>query len=1226
MGRYLGKRKVTAMCEQDPQSASTSAAMGEIGMIKVVCDFLHDTFRYDSDIGEKLAGTFDDRSFWRILLHDGVASENDVVAIQSLIERAHIDAAAARGQELVSLRVKEGGYRPFTMRVVGEYNASGRADVLYVLFIDVGEEYGVNRRLIERMGTDELTGLERRDVFLARVRRLVREAPPSTYVMAYFDVDKFSLINESYGHQRGDSLLRFIAHATEEACRQANGLCCRLSADCFAVCVRHEPAIGEQFLKNYRAAFRREDIPIEITISFGLCVIDDPSLSPEIVLDHAALAQRSVKGSYVTRYAYYDDALRRTRLRRQEIEGEMNAARKKNQFDIYVQPQFSLSTGRLTGGETLVRWFHPERGIIMPSEFIPIFEQNGFISELDSFVWERACALLKKWIAADGENALSLSVNISRVNLLHMDVVKTLCTLTERYGVPPRLLRLEITESAYADNPRQLIEVVQALQACGFAVEMDDFGSGYSSLNTLKDVPIDALKLDLQFLAGDTVSGRGGSIINSIIRMARWLQLPVVAEGVETRQQADFLISVGCDCAQGYLYGKPMPVTEFEAIMHAEQRAEAESPVYVDMADANAFWNPDSQETLIFNSYVGGAAIMEYAGGHVELLRANGKFRDMMRMENIGRYVYILEKVMLPEDRKLFIEMLDDAIASGEETTCTTRLFDAKRGGDACFWLRNRARVLCKSRSYTIFYIAIEDVTAEHEAQQRYHISQDTLLAAAAHTHLQYWTYNFVNNTSVQGVEAKNNDSGLPKYIENYPQALFDLGFIHPDHIEAYRKLHTDLKAGARTVSTDALTGGEGHWEWRKIRYTAVPDEDGVVRSAIGTSESLSAYKALEQRFMTAVQQCGLLTWTLDLRARSIHTELLAKNGIMDQDTLTDMPESFLAKGYVHPEDAAAFAEAYEKMYAGEAEALAVVRCRPYRGERNEWRWYRLTFTAVADKDGRTGTAVCSGMDVTEQVNMQARYHEAVSYYESLDPAQYESILHANITNGTAETKDGALLPYARAVTLLTERIPDEAERARMEKALSPDTFTGDYNRGASRFSYEYRLRFGDGAVRWVCTNVRLLLDTGRQELCAFIFTRDINDDKMKALVFERIVLEDYDFVTIIDTVHDSFIAFVTDSSDEFIPSAEQYSFSDAAEIFALTTAPEDDAHLYIRETRIPHMLRRLSEEGSYSFQYHERLRDGSLKRKRMSLKMIDESTGYVCLTRLDVERMTGEG
>lgn len=1196
---------------------------GNLGVICISYDCRNDDFRYEADTGEKLAGVYDVRPFWEILQSDHVANEEDTKAVRAFVLRACMDGTAKRDKLLVSLFDVRGASHRFWVRITGEYDADGQAERLTILLIDVTEEAEANVQLQHRTVTDDLTGLLLRNVFLSRVEALVAGAPPRTYVMVYFDIDEFSVINDRYGHAKGDEFLRFIADTIRRTCGESC-LCCRIHADCFAVCTENDPAHMESFVHNYQQVLRNAKVPFEINASFGLCVIDDLTLSSSIILDRAALAQRSVKGSYITRYAYYDDALRRIRLQRQAIESEMNAALKQGQFDIYIQPQFALSTGRLIGGEALARWFHPERGMIMPGEFVPIFEQNGFIRELDSYVWERACKLLKKWIAEDGEDALSISVNISRVNLLNMDVTEKLCALTEQYGVPPRMLRLEVTESAYADNPQQLIDVVARLQARGFTVEMDDFGSGYSSLNTLKEVPVNALKLDLRFLAGDNVSGRGGSIINSVIRMARWLQLPIVAEGVETQRQADFLHSVGCDFVQGFLYGKGIPVAEFEAMMRACLHGRyGEVSTQVNMADANAFWNPDSQETLIFNSYVGGAAIMEYADGHVELLRANKKFRAMMRMENIGRHVYILEKIMFPEDHARFIAMLENAMESGEEGTCITRLHDGNKGGESCFWLRNRVRVLCKSRTYTIFYIAIEDITAEREAQQRYHISQDTLMAAAAHTHLQYWTYDMVRNASVQGIEAANNDSGLPKYIENYPQALFALGFIHPDHVETYRKLHTDLKNGAHTVSADVLTGGEGHWQWRKIRYTAVPDADGVIRSAIGTSESLTAYKELEHRFLIAARQCGLLTWVLNIDARSIRVEALDADGDLMVDEIPNMPDGYIARGTLHPDDVAAFAEAYQRMFDGASESTANVRIRLGKGDNEDWSWQRLTFTAVADKDGRTGIAVCTGMDVTEQVNMQMRYREALSYYENLNPDEYVSILHANITEGTVRTPGGGVMPYLQSTQRLTQYIEDEAECTQMEEALLPETLVQEYARGASKFVYEYRMRFADGAMRWVRTTVRLLMDTGKQELCAFIYTTDINEEKMKSLVFTSIVLDDYDFVTIIDTERDSYTMFIKDSSDTYLPSADKYTFSDAAEIVALTTAPEEDAHLYIRETRIPYMIRRLSNEGSYSFLYRSIQADGTLRRKRMSLRLIDAHTKHVCLTRLDVDRLS---
>ena len=258
-------------------------------------------------------------------------------------------------------------------------------------------------------------------------------------------------------------------------------------------------------------------------------------------------------------------------LKEQELISEMEPALAKRQFILYLQPQYDYTTNTMTGAEALVRWKHPEKGLIPPGLFIPIFENNGFICKLDLYVWEEACRLLRKWIDL-GLNPVPISVNISRRDIYSQNLVDIFENLIKTYKLDPRMLRLEITESAYMDNPEQLIKVVDDLRDLGFCIEMDDFGSGYSSLNTLKDVPVDVLKLDMKFIMSatqgtDSEKSKGGHILSSIVRMANWLKLPVIAEGIETGIQADYLKSIGCFYMQGYYFAKPMPVDEYERLL-----------------------------------------------------------------------------------------------------------------------------------------------------------------------------------------------------------------------------------------------------------------------------------------------------------------------------------------------------------------------------------------------------------------------------------------------------------------------------------------------------------------------------------------------------------------------------------------------------------------------------------------------------------------------------------
>ncbi|MFA9464285.1 MAG: putative bifunctional diguanylate cyclase/phosphodiesterase [Velocimicrobium sp.] len=414
---------------------------------------------------------------------------------------------------------------------------------------------------------DAVSGLYNRVTFYSQTKTMLMENCEKRFVMLRMDIERFKVINELWGRAEGDHLLRYIGNMLRSAlCSKSNVTFGRTEADIFYICFLYtEKAVNdmisyiEKILEEYKVDFR-------IVPYFGLYIIVNHDMPINLMCDRTNLAIRTIKGNYMKRVAYYDDNLRKTMLWEQEIINQMGNALSNEEFQIYLQPKCDIQSGRPVGAEALVRWSHPERGVLSPADFIPIFEKNRFIIKLDFYVWEQTCMLLRRWID-EGKRPHPISVNVSRINLHNPKLCDILIELIETYQIPPSLLELEITESAYVDNQKRLVGVIENLQAYGFVVLMDDFGSGYSSLNMLKEAVVDILKLDLVFLTGDDKQNRGGNILASVMNMAGWLNLSVIAEGVETKEQAEFLRSIGCQVAQGYYYAKPMPIKDYETYL-----------------------------------------------------------------------------------------------------------------------------------------------------------------------------------------------------------------------------------------------------------------------------------------------------------------------------------------------------------------------------------------------------------------------------------------------------------------------------------------------------------------------------------------------------------------------------------------------------------------------------------------------------------------------------------
>ena len=318
-----------------------------------------------------------------------------------------------------------------------------------------------------------------------------------------------------------------------------------------------------------------------------------------------------------------------------------------------------------------------------------------------------------------GRPVLPISVNVSRIDLYSPNIVQTFEDLVKKYDIPPRLLELELTESAYVENPQQIIEITKELQNKGFPILMDDFGSGYSSLNMLKDMPVDILKIDLKFLssAQKEDNGRGGNILNSVVRMAKWLHIPVIAEGVESQQQVDFLRTIGCECVQGYFYSKPVPIDVYEDLVDKGHQ-EMATAVHLNSNDTADMLTMSAQLTILFNSSVGAIGLYELIGRDLEILRANDGYFKMFG--DSRQHVYSphndIAKRILAEDRAKFWQAVETAKTDHEtkEVVYRRQCTDGR-----VLWLRTRVSIIYTEEQRTLLYLVMEDISALANERER---------------------------------------------------------------------------------------------------------------------------------------------------------------------------------------------------------------------------------------------------------------------------------------------------------------------------------------------------------------------------------------------------------------------------------------------------------------------------------------------------------------------------
>lgn len=430
----------------------------------------------------------------------------------------------------------------------------------------------VKRSKIYSLEHDSLTGLYTFQKFCRNAKEMLEANPDKKFTLIRLDVERFKMINNFHGSEEGDRLLVYLAQIVDKYWKKVDcAVYGRMEGDIFGICFPSDEKRVKGFssevrkkLKEYRAGYYLET-------AMGIYDIKDNNMDMKNILACAAIAARQCKGQYMVHEGRYTAELGERIVREQKIINEMDYALQAGEFVVYFQPKYELNHYTPSGAEALVRWKKPDGTVIPPDEFIPVFERNGFIVKLDYYVWEKVCQFIKRSLDHTGDSE-AISVNVSRVNLYNPDFLKSLVNLVEKYKIPPKYLNLELTESVFSEDAKVMQNAVDYLHKAGFTIMMDDFGSGYSSLNVLKDIDLDVLKIDMRFLSKGTIEDRGEKILEAVIKMAESLEMTVIAEGVEEEKQVKMLKRLGCNYIQGFYFAKPMPKEEYVKLLKKSKR------------------------------------------------------------------------------------------------------------------------------------------------------------------------------------------------------------------------------------------------------------------------------------------------------------------------------------------------------------------------------------------------------------------------------------------------------------------------------------------------------------------------------------------------------------------------------------------------------------------------------------------------------------------------------
>ena len=429
-------------------------------------------------------------------------------------------------------------------------------------------ELAENSVIIHETERDELTGLFHKEFFFEYGKKLDEQNENIPMDAIVIDINRFHLVNELYGREFGDSVLKTLGKSIHQFVNLNGGLACRSDSNCFYVYIHHQENLKELLpieIDKLDKIFTEPKIHLRV----GAYSDDGSNVGMEQRFDCARLACGHLSKNYETSYGFYSTELHDIELHSEHLINDMDKALAEKQFKVFYQPKYNIEgeTPRLCSAEALIRWFHPVYGMISPGEFISLFEDKGLIHKLDRYVWNEAASQIKKWKDKCGAT-VPVSVNVSRVDVFDPHFGEMMDEIVKSNGIQHSDLLLEITESAYTDNSQQIIDTVTSLRNRGFKIEMDDFGSGYSSLNMLTSLPIDALKLDMKFIRNICINKKDSSLVEIMIKIADLLEVPIIAEGVETKEQMELLKSIGCEIIQGYYFSKPVPPEEFEKFIN----------------------------------------------------------------------------------------------------------------------------------------------------------------------------------------------------------------------------------------------------------------------------------------------------------------------------------------------------------------------------------------------------------------------------------------------------------------------------------------------------------------------------------------------------------------------------------------------------------------------------------------------------------------------------------
>ena len=514
------------------------------------------------------------------------------------------------------------------------------------------------------MNSNNLSDYYYNHSFMERLRKRLPEILPNTYCIVAIDIEHFRLFNKLYGRSSGDEVIRYIYTCLKQSALEYDGIDAYLGGDNFVAFLPDDDEVLNNIRQKIIKKFSEWNNTSAFFPLFGVYTIKDTSVLPELMYDHAMLALSHAEEDYKWHICRYTIEMESSLEKEVYLLAAIEEGLEKGEFTFFAQPQCNIATGQIVGAEALVRWQKPDGEVLLPGGFIPVLEKNKMIDQLDRYVWEKVCQWLKGWID-QGYSPVPISINVSRIDIYAMGVPKYIFSLLEKYQIPEHLIKIEITESAYTENNNRISHAVNTFRNRGLVVMMDDFGCGYSSLNMLKNIPVDVLKLDMRFLQfKEEERQKSANILESIVNMAGLLHLPIVVEGVENESQEKFVQKLGCRYIQGFYYYKPLPIKKFEELLRDKRQIDTQGLVYkqVEPMHIREFIDTNFVSDSMLNNVLGPVVFFEVLGGDIKITRVNEQYFRMLGEQHFEEDIQKEFLKRIPEEERcVFHRMIEKA-------------------------------------------------------------------------------------------------------------------------------------------------------------------------------------------------------------------------------------------------------------------------------------------------------------------------------------------------------------------------------------------------------------------------------------------------------------------------------------------------------------------------------------------------------------------------------------